>query len=59
MITPTLTFKDQTLYVAYAPLLDVCAYGGCRDEALNNLTEEVRSHSAEQPTGEKGKSYAA
>jgi len=38
----TFTLKITTLYVAYAPDFDVAAYGGCRDEALNNLTDEIR-----------------
>lgn len=42
MSTTTLTFKAQSLYVAFAPQFDVCAYGGCQDEALNNLTDEIR-----------------
>jgi hypothetical protein len=44
MSTPTLTFKAQSLYVAYAPDFDVSAYGGCQDEALNNLTDEIREN---------------
>lgn len=47
MTTQMLTFKLQTLYGAYAPSFDVSAYGACRDEALNNLTDELRQH---QPT---------
>jgi hypothetical protein len=38
----TFTLKITSLYVAYAPELNVSAYGGCRDEALNNLTDELR-----------------
>jgi hypothetical protein len=45
----TFTLKITTLYVAYAPDFEVSAYGGCRDEALNNLTDEL--HQREQ-TGE-------
>jgi hypothetical protein len=41
MSTHALTFKAQTLYVAYAPEFRVSAYGGCRDEALNNLADEI------------------
>jgi len=37
----TLTLKITSLYVAYAPEFDVSAYGGCRDEALNNLVDEI------------------
>ena len=38
----TITLKQQSLYFAYAPEFDVSAYGGCQDEALNNLTDEIR-----------------
>ena len=38
----TLTLKIKSLYVAYAPDFDMSAYGGCRDEALNNLTDQLR-----------------
>jgi hypothetical protein len=37
----TLTLKITSLYVAYAPELGVSAYGSCRDEALNNLADEI------------------
>ena len=46
----TLTIKITSLYVAYAPEFDVSAYGGCQDEALNNLTDEIRQR---QETGDK------
>lgn len=36
-----ITLKQATLYIAYAPEFDVSAYGGCRDEALNNLSDEI------------------
>ena len=55
MNSPTLTFKAQTLYVAYAPEFDLSAYGGCRDEALNNLSDELRQHQAGDATGEERK----
>jgi hypothetical protein len=42
MSTATLTFKAQSLYIAFAPQFGVSAYGGCQDEALNNLTDELR-----------------
>ena len=45
----TFTLKITTLYVAYAPDFNVAAYGGCQDEALNNLTDELRQQRA---TGE-------
>lgn len=37
----TITCKITSLYIAYAPEFDVSAYGGCRDEALNNLSDEI------------------
>ena len=52
---PTLTRKITSLYVAYAPEFDVSAYGGCREEALNNLTDQLRQHGAVEATGEEGK----
>ena len=39
---PAITLKLQSLYFAYAPDFNVSAYGGCRDEALNNLADEIR-----------------
>jgi hypothetical protein len=52
----TSTHKIKSLYVAYAPDLDVSAYGGCRNEALNNLTDEIRQQKrAGNETGEEGK----
>jgi hypothetical protein len=54
MSTPTtFALKIKSLYVAYAPDFDVSAYGGCRDEALNNLTDEIR----ERKTSEHGTGY--
>ena len=38
------TFKIHSLYVAYAPELDLGACGACEDEALNNLTDKIRDH---------------
>ena len=50
----TLTLKITSLYVAYAPEFDVSAYGGCRDEALNNLADEIRQRQGEgELTGDK------
>jgi len=46
MSTTTLTRKITSIYVAYAPEFNVSAYGGCRDEALNNLADEIRDHQA-------------
>ena len=33
--------KLNSFYGAYAPEFDICAYGDCRDEALNNLSDEL------------------
>jgi hypothetical protein len=38
----TLTLKIATLYAACSPDFGVVSYGGCQDEALNNLTDEIR-----------------
>src|ERR1035438_1913526 len=37
---PTITFKVQNLYVAYAPGADLCCYGGCFEEAAHGLRSE-------------------
>ena len=36
------TTKTESLYCACSPEWGVISYGGCQDEALNNLTDEVR-----------------
>ena len=36
------TTRAESLYFACSPELGVVSYGGCRDEALNNLADEVR-----------------
>jgi len=55
----TITLKVTTLYVAYAPGFDVTAYGGCRDEALNNLADELRQRDAGgESTGDEKDSHA-
>ncbi len=41
----TLTIKQETIYVAYAADFGMSAYGSCRNEALNNLTEELQQKS--------------
>jgi len=38
----TFTLKVETLYAAFSPELGVVAYGHCQDEALNNLSEDIR-----------------
>ena len=40
---PTITFKVQNLYVAYAPMADQCYYGGCCEEAVNGLADQLRN----------------
>ena len=37
-----LTLKTESLYCACSPELDIVSYGGCLDEALNNLQDEIR-----------------
>jgi hypothetical protein len=53
--TPTLTFKAQSFYVAYAPEAGVWSYGGCFEEAANGLVEQLRSTESEKRTGEERK----
>ncbi len=54
----TFTIKQETLYVAYAPEFELAAYGRCRDEALNNLSDELRlQHEAGESTGQEKNSY--
>jgi hypothetical protein len=36
------TTKVTSIYAAYAPEFDLTAWGGCQDEALNNLAEAIR-----------------
>jgi len=55
----TFIVKQDTLYVAYAAEFEVTAYGGCRDEALNNLTDELRQHRGPgKTTGDEENSHA-
>ena len=49
-----IALKQDTLYVAYAPEFDMCSYGACQDEALNNLADEIRQYKgAEQGTADE------
>ena len=48
----TIIRRIPGFYVAYAPEFDLGACGNCRDEALNNLTEEIRHFRA--PTRKTG-----
>lgn len=34
--------KTESLYAAYSPEFGVIAYGGCQDEAINNLADDIR-----------------
>ena len=43
-------FKADTLYVACSPELGLFSFGHCQDEALNNLTDEIRERSAADET---------
>jgi len=43
MQTATLTIKTSTFYAACSPELGVVCYGGCRDEAINNLADELQT----------------
>jgi hypothetical protein len=51
MIQTTFAIKQDTLYVAYALEFDAPANGGCRDEALNNLADQIRERTAARTTG--------
>jgi hypothetical protein len=54
-----ITRRITSLYVAYAPDFDLSAYGGCRDEALNNLTDELRQRQGVgEATGDERKHHA-
>jgi hypothetical protein len=57
MTTATITHKTDSIYFAYSPSFDVSTYGACQDEALNNLTDELRGR-AQQETGEERNSDA-
>lgn len=53
--SPTLTFKIQSLYCAYAPDFDVCSFGGCFEEAVNSLHEQMKAlRTNADVTGEVG-----
>jgi hypothetical protein len=51
-------FKSDTLYIACSPELGVFSYGHCQDEALNNLTDEIRERGVLDSTGNETNSYA-
>lgn len=50
-----LTSKTESLYCACSPELGVVSYGGCRDEALNNLQDEIRISHQDRPKPMPGK----
>ena len=51
-------FKADTLYIACSPELGVFSFGHCQDEALNNLTDEIRTRKVGDLTGNEISSYA-
>ena len=52
----TFTLKMDTLYAACSPELGVVSYGHCQDEALNNLSEDIRKQqNTREATGYKRK----
>lgn len=55
----TLTFKLDTLYAACSVDFGVVSYGRCQDEALNNLTDELRKRDGiGESTRDEKKSHA-
>jgi hypothetical protein len=51
----TLTFKSQSLYIAFVPQTGAWAAGGCFEEAVNTLSDQLRAKAIdpEQGTGEE------
>lgn len=50
----TQTFKAQSFYIAYAPYTGRWAAGGCFEEAINSLSDQLRASAvgaAEQGSG--------
>ena len=55
MTSPTITFKIQSLYCAYALDFEVYSFGSCFEEALNGLNEQMKARSINTDvTGEEG-----
>ena len=55
----TLTIKLDTLYAACSVDFGVVSYGLCQDEALNNLTDELREREGVgELTGDEKNSHA-
>ena len=47
------TLKIDTLYLACSPEIGLICYGRCQDEALNNLSDEIRGIQKSQPRSAK------
>jgi len=45
-----LILKTEGLYAAYLPEFGLVSYGTCREEAINNLADEVLMQAAAEPT---------
>lgn len=52
-----LTFKSQSFYIAFVPQTGAWAAGGCFEEAVNTLSDQLRAGAAEagERTGEERK----
>jgi hypothetical protein len=57
LMATTITRRITSLYVAYAPDSGTHSFGGCFEEAVNNLADKLRTSSTPppQPTGEETK----
>jgi hypothetical protein len=51
-------FKADTLYIACSRELCVFSFGPCQDEALNNLTDEIRDRGVGDAAGNRKSSHA-
>ena len=59
MTTQTVTFKTHGLYVSYAPDSGAYSFGGCFEEAINGLQDELQARVTNSiPTGEGRKKDA-
>jgi hypothetical protein len=48
---PTIAIKIGSLYAACSPEWGVLSYGACRDEAINNLADEIRQRQGTDAEG--------
>ena len=56
LMSITLTRKIANFYVAYAPDSGAYSYGGCFEEAVNDLADEIRQRQvAAENTGKERK----